>query len=88
MAAATQPRAYRKRKETFCPTTGKMRHPSSAKARVALHRMAGRPKNTDAHKLMPYQCAHCCGWHLGHSVTGDDDIATAKVADPPQESQS
>jgi len=77
MSADRAPREYRKRKEAFCSTTGKLRHPSLSKACVALHRMAGRPKNKDAHKLLPYLCDHCHSWHLGRSSTGDDDIATA-----------
>ena len=69
-----------KRKKAICAKTGLVRYPTPAAARVNLHRLMGNPKEPpeSRQKLMSYPCEHCHGFHLGHHVNGDDDVAVAK----------
>jgi hypothetical protein len=41
--------------------TGKIRHPDPAHARAAA-----RQARTRGHRVNPYPCGYCGGWHIGH----------------------
>ena len=57
---------------TFCPATGKVRHPSYKVAVTNLHRVlrgydgSGRDRK-ERGRLCVYRCEHCNGHHVGNN---------------------
>lgn len=47
---------------------GKRRHPTQHGARQAIARWVRHGAHPD--RLEAYHCAHCDGWHIGHTARG------------------